>query len=118
MLFKRTAFAVALAAALVAAAPAAPGASEDPATLAVNASPVGADQSALSTPADAARGRLAWDRYFIGTSRPTPYRQHDWGETLFQWSSIVVCAGVPAGLAMGGVPGAVFGVGCGFMAWA
>ena len=117
MLFKRTAFAMALAAALLTVAPVAPAASEAPATLAVKAQPPAADVSALSTATHAAGGRLAWDHYLVG-GREGSYRQHDWGETAFQWTSIVVCSAVPVGLAMGGAPGAVFGISCGFVAWA
>ena len=85
-MLKRTTFALMLAAALTAAAPSAP----------------------LAT--DLASGELAWG-HFLSTARSIGFG--DAGMAVFGISSTVVCTLVPVGLALGGAGGVVFGLACG-----
>ena len=106
MLFKRTAFALALAAALLAVAPAAPATAPStpgaPSVPGVSATPVTSDGP-------------AWGVFY--TSKVFKFYRYDAGDTiLFGMSAATVCTVAPIFLASGPAGAVVFGLSCSYAA--
>ena len=100
MLLKRIAVALALAAALLAVAPAAPASSAAPA---VPVTPVAADRAPV---------QLAWG-HFLSSDKVGPYHRYEEPEsTLFSVASALTCTLVPIALATGPAGAVIFGLSC------
>lgn len=103
MLLKRITVALALAAALLAVAPAAPAV---PAAPGVSVTPVASERAPV---------QLAWG-HFLASEKVGPYHRYEEPEsTIFEVVSVFTCTLVPVALATGPAGAVIFGLSCGLV---